>query len=133
MKIAWKRILNTCLSGFIVAWAFADGVQAAVELSLHHYVGAVVLCVVDLLLVAGVIWRDYWIQSLNNSLYEHKDLSNKLVEQQAREIAALQHIAFCAVAVETAVTCNVSPNMEPLKQSLNAYEVMRTKANVKPN
>lgn len=129
MKIKLTKILNTCLSGFVVAWAFMDGAQATIDFSFHRYVGAIVLCGVELFLVVGIIWRDYLIQRLIDSLYERKDF----IEQQAREIIALQHIALSAIAIETAVEHNMHPNIEPLKQCLDAYGVMRSKANVKPN
>ena len=83
------------------------------------------MAAIALFLAGAVIWRDYWIQALNKSLDEHKDLSDKLLKKQINELVALRHIALCAMAIEGAVELNIKPNMESLKHYLDAYERMQ--------
>jgi len=125
MKSKWMSAMKTCLSGVVILWAFVDGGNAAISITKHHFIVAITVATIALFLAGAVIWRDYWIQALNKSLDEHKDLSDKLIEKQTNELVVLRHVALCASAIETAVELNIKPNMESLKHYLDAYERMQ--------
>lgn len=112
---------------------FLSGIFFTFNYFFHNREWCITDFTIAMLLLAAVVWRNYWYTKLIAQQKKMIAALNVQLESLKEENAKLKNVAFAAIAVETTIEHGMRPNIEPLKHFLEALRSTENSDSVEEN